>query len=572
MMAQSTPGPIEPQPLPGRLPTELASESLAWSILNWLPDAAVAVFDADLRVLAAAGEALARRGVDRDRVVGRLLPDLLPPEIYESYGAHCRGALAGEVSTLERKTRDGERVFRIEFSPLRSEDGSVVAGIAASRDLTEQRAAEAAREEARELFETAFSAAPLGVALIGLDGRFIRVNGALCEMLGRSEDELVGSTSRSLTHPDDLEATARAFAHLTQNGSPISVQKRYLRPDGEVVWAATRGTTVTRPDGEPSHIVSHFQDITATKQAEQLSVQAHRRFETAFADAPIGMALVAPDGQFIRVNRTLCDLVGYSEEQLSDLTFQAITHPDDLDADLDHVGRLLDGEADRYTMEKRYVTAQGRPIWVNLSVSIVRDDAGQPLHFISQLEDISERKRLQESLQHLADHDPLTELWNRRRFEEELRRQIDRCQRYKERATLLILDLNGFKPINDTYGHKAGDELLQGIADALRRRLRVTDCIGRLGGDEFAVILANVSPDRAARTAVDLKAAVALSCVSAGTVPVAVTASVGLAAIDEDTVEPADVLHRADLAMYAAKPDSGPSLPREELAVPDPVA
>jgi diguanylate cyclase (GGDEF)-like protein len=208
----------------------------------------------------------------------------------------------------------------------------------------------------------------------------------------------------------------------------------------------------------------------------------------------------------------------------------------------------------------------------NLSVSIVRDDAGQPLHFISQLEDISKRKRLQESLQHLADHDPLTELWNRRRFEEELRRQIDRCQRYKERATLLILDLNSFKPINDTYSHKAGDELLQGIADALRRRLRVTDCIGRLGGDEFAVILTNVSPEQATRIAADAKTAVALSSVSVGAVPVAVTASVGLAAIDEDTLESADVLHRADLAMYAAKPDSGLSLPRDPLAVPDPVA
>jgi diguanylate cyclase (GGDEF)-like protein len=202
----------------------------------------------------------------------------------------------------------------------------------------------------------------------------------------------------------------------------------------------------------------------------------------------------------------------------------------------------------------------------------VRDDAGRPLHFISQLEDISERKRLQESLQHLADHDPLTELWNRRRFEEELRRQIDRCQRYKERATLLILDLNGFKPINDTYGHKTGDELLQGIADALRELLRVTDCIGRLGGDEFAVILTNVSPEQATRIAAEVKAAVALCTVSVGLVPVAVTASVGFAAIDEDTVESADVLHRADLAMYEVKQlEAEFSSPRDPLTVPDPV-
>ena len=108
------------------------------------------------------------------------------------------------------------------------------------------------------------------------------------------------------------------------------------------------------------------------------------------------------------------------------------------------------------------------------------------------------RKRMEASVQRLADHDPLTDLWNRRRFEEELRRQVARCQRYGEKAALLVMDLDGFKAVNDSFGHKVGDDLLKLVAAALQRRVRGTDAVARLGGDEFAVLLGNVSPDQAA--------------------------------------------------------------------------
>ena len=126
-------------------------------------------------------------------------------------------------------------------------------------------------------------------------------------------------------------------------------------------------------------------------------------------------------------------------------------------------------------MEKRYFTAQGHLIWVGLAVSLVRDEAGRPVHFISQITDISERKRMETKLRRLADHDSLTGLWNRRRFEDELQRQVGRCQRYGERAALLLTDLDGFKDVNDTFGHKAGDDLLKVVATGLRARLRHTD-------------------------------------------------------------------------------------------------
>ena len=127
--------------------------------------------------------------------------------------------------------------------------------------------------------------------------------------------------------------------------------------------------------------------------------QAEERFRLAFDNAPIGMALVAPDGTFLRVNRALCEIVGYPPEVLVTKTFQDITHPDDLEADLVHVRQMLADEIRTYSMEKRYLRADGQVVWIKLSVSLVRDESGAPVSFISQIEDISDRKQLEETRQ-----------------------------------------------------------------------------------------------------------------------------------------------------------------------------
>ncbi len=276
-----------------------------------------------------------------------------------------------------------------------------------------------------------------------------------------------------------------------------------------MVWASTHGTTVHDARGHPRYIVSHFEDITARTLAEQRQAEATALVESAFTSAPIGMALVGLDGRWIKVNAALCELSGYDEEALLALTFQAMTHPDDLDAELAQVQRLLAGEIDRHTSEKRFLDAEGRLIWVNRSGSLIRDADGGPLHFVVHIQDISERKRLADALQRLADSDPLTGLWNRRRFEEELQRQIGRRRRYGDECALLMIDLDQFKPVNDTYGHTAGDDLLKAVATALSQRIRVTDSIARLGGDEFVVMLTNVSRTQAVALSAELQAAIA---------------------------------------------------------------
>ncbi len=282
--------------------------------------------------------------------------------------------------------------------------------------------------------------------------------------------------------------------------------------------------------------------------------QAARLFENAFANAPIGMALVSLDGQFLKVNQAVCELLGYPEPELLSQTFQELTHPDDLDADLHEVRRLVAGEIERYTLPKRYVRKDGDQVWASLSVSLVRDDQSRPVHFISQIVDISDRRRLEVALQHLADHDHLTELYNRRAFEHQLHRQIAQCRRGAAPvAALLIVDLNGFKLVNDTHGHSVGDELLVAIANTLRRRLRTSDCIARIGGDEFAIILPDTAPEQAVRVAEAVAAEVSRTSVEAHGQEVGVGASVGVTNLDQHTTGEREALAAADRAMYEVK-------------------
>ena len=145
-------------------------------------------------------------------------------------------------------------------------------------------------------------------------------------------------------------------------------------------------------------VVVQTRDITERKRTEEALREAEERFRRSFDDAAIGMALVGTDGRFHRTNRSLCEILGYRGEELLGKTFQDITHPDDLDADLDQVRRMLVGEIGTYQMEKRYFHKEGQVVWVLLSVSMVHDEEGDPLYFVSQIQDISERKRAEQKI------------------------------------------------------------------------------------------------------------------------------------------------------------------------------
>ncbi|HVR05767.1 MAG TPA: PAS domain S-box protein, partial [Solirubrobacteraceae bacterium] len=395
--------------------------------LRTLPASSALVFDRELRYMVAGGQALEQEGVAPAELEGRPAVEVLLGRRWETYEPLYRAALNGENRALEVWSEDDTRCYQVEVAPLRGPSGDVVGGVAVSRDVTRRKHAEEARRHAQE------------------------------------------------------------------------------------------------------------------------------RFELVFEQAPIGMALLTPEGRWVRVNHALLDISGYSAEELLAKTLEEVTHPDDLAADLEHIRELLAGEIREYQMEKRFFHARGHVICTLLTVSLVRDRQGHPLHFIAQIQDVTERKLMEERLRQLAEHDSLTGLNNRRTFERGLALTVARCRRYGELAALLVLDVDGFRLVNETYGHRAGDELLKALAAELTRRLRGTDTVARIGGDELAVLLPGTDGAAAGKVAATLEEAVAGCGVQADGRRIATTACVGVAAIDRDSAGAEAVLLEAERGLHAAK-------------------
>ncbi len=295
-------------------------------------------------------------------------------------------------------------------------------------------------------------------------------------------------------------------------------------------------------------------DITARRRAELVAARPPGGgFEAVFEQAPIATGLLDTDGRWLLLNRALCDMTGYTSGELIGKRIEGIVHPEDAEIDLDERQALLDGRSRAFRVEKRYLDASGETVSVLLSMSVVRAGDGSPLHFIAQLLDISERRRLEEQVRRLADHDPLTGLRNRRLFDHDLRLQVARSQRYGERAGLILIDLDGFAAVNSAHGESVGDEVLRAVARALGRRLRQTDLVARRDGDEFAVLLPHIDEEGIAVVADGLSRVLPACTVEAGETVVHPRASIAFVLIDANTVSVERLTAQAEQGLQAAK-------------------
>jgi diguanylate cyclase (GGDEF)-like protein/PAS domain S-box-containing protein len=452
-------------------------------------------------------------------------------------------------AALRRPEHAGDSVGRV-IGMLAGHDTPQERDQPRERDLPPTMTVDADCSSSTETFRELFRTAPAGMVVADPSGAVLAVNPAFCTIVERDEAELLGRDFRAITHPDDVAADESALSELASGArSEYAREKRYVRRDRSPVWVKLRGTVAIDPETGARVFVAHVVDISEHRRRDQALAEAEDRFRSAFDNAPIGMALVSPDGRFIKVNRALCDLTGYSETDLLIRTFQAITHADDLDADLAHVQDVLADRRRSYQMEKRYYHADGHIIWVTLSVSLVRDADGEPLYFISQIEDISKRKRRERALETqaarlavIAATDQLTGLSTRRTWDLAIADRTSRPDLDLERFGIALIDLDELKAINDTRGHHVGDQALVAMASALRTVVRDEDLVARIGGDEFAVLIPSVSAE----------AMLALTERILAALPENLSASAGVATWD-GFESPAELQRRADRAMYAAK-------------------
>jgi diguanylate cyclase (GGDEF)-like protein/PAS domain S-box-containing protein len=335
-------------------------------------------------------------------------------------------------------------------------------------------------------------------------------------------------------------------------------------PPSSVLEFLDAGAVAYLRKGIPRHHLTSRIDeaiaahLTLVKRTDRLRDAAENRFRAAFDQAGVGMAIVAlegPDaGRLVDANSAYEQMLGRESSELIGAHVENWTHPDDLrDGVGDPLIALARGEVERVEFEQRYLHRDGHVVCaLATAASFVDEDARRVA--ITQVLDISERKRFEGQLQHLADHDALTGLYNRRRFNEELTREVVRAQRYGGKGAVLALDLDGFKLVNDSMGHAAGDELVARLAATMHRALRDSDIIARTGGDEFAVVLPEADEQGALVVGEKLLEAIrGDGSVVRDNRHAQVTTSIGITVFHSDQATAEDLMIEADIAMYDAK-------------------
>jgi diguanylate cyclase (GGDEF)-like protein/PAS domain S-box-containing protein len=402
-----------------------------------------------------------------------------------------------------------------------------------------------------------------GVLLSDADGLVVDANVAACRILGLSADDVIGWPVAALAHePVDVRGEP-----LTEREHPSERTSRTgrectavvgLRRAGRRLWLHMSSTPSLPPGSTPVPrgsrlpVLTTFVDITAQMLQRQALQTMEERFRRTFQDAPIGMAVVGLDGRFVQVNRALTQILDRSEEELLGLTPDAIVFPEDSERSRAHLLALEAGEVSSYQVDKRFVRGGGEPVWTRVTVSLVRDRDGVPVHYVKQVEDVSEVRRAHALLERRALYDHLTGLANRSLLLDRLSHALSVADRRGSLVAVVFMDLDHFKRINDSLGHDAGDRLLQEVASRMQSAVRPADTVARLGGDEFVLVLEGVNSVDDAGHALQRVLDTVQHPVAVGDHEVVPSVSAGLTVSDGKRTAD-QVLGDADTALYVAK-------------------
>jgi len=413
---------------------------------------------------------------------------------------------------------------------------------------------DAGQESGQNYLEQVIDGMPAGLVVVGADGRVRSINRTMSAMLGIPGDAIAACPPLQSLIPDVAlgERVAAALASGTpQDGVTVAIGSH---PDG-VRWVDFN-IRRTRQGGEDLLLLIG-QDVTFARQARLRLQESEAFFRLTFSQAAVGIALLSRDGRFLRVNRKLSSIVGFSEIELLQRFYHQVTCPDELAEDRACMARLVTGELRDFQRETRYVCKDGSIVWVAINVSTMREAASGQLRLILAVEDITRRKVAEEALLRMANHDALTGLPNRALLEDRLAHAVCKAQRSGRQVGVMFIDLDRFKHVNDSLGHEAGDQLIVEIARRLAGSLRESDTVARQGGDEFVVVLDDLAvPEDAALVAHKLLERLFQPLVLAGQ-EVFPTGSIGIAMYPRDGHDSAALLKAADSAMYRAKGSGG---------------
>lgn len=410
--------------------------------------------------------------------------------------------------------------------------------------------------ESQWMLDMTFSHAAAGIAHVAGNGAFIRVNKELCQMLGYDADELLHMSFQQVTHPMDL-AKDETLLRQTLAGeiTQYTIEKRYLRKNGAILWARLSVGIVPPTTQNAEYLIAVIQDISAVTFAQQQLQESELRFRTLLDSMPtISVQGYDAEGITTYWNKGSELVYGYSKHEALGKSLLSLIIPPPMQHGVKEAIRQMASSgiprpAEELTLQRK----DGSLVSVYSSHAVIILPDKQPQIYCIDI-DLTDRKQQEEQLAFLAAYDPLTHLPNRQFFTTQLEQALKVARREQLQLAVLILDLDNFKTVNDSYGHNAGDLLLQQVAEKLKMCCRETDTLARLGGDEFAILIEHLPhPEDAARFALELLKLLQQPCLLAPDLEFISAASIGISLYPQHTNTVEALLQGADAALYKAK-------------------
>ncbi|MCX6398725.1 MAG: EAL domain-containing protein [Propionibacteriales bacterium] len=420
-----------------------------------------------------------------------------------------------------------------------------------NRDLERAVAERTSQLHATALrLDTLIQLAPVGIVQFDTAGHFLLSNERWTALSGLSQEAAQGEGWTSALHDEDAPRVLSDWYARVAAVEPCAATMRLVSPGGEVSWVSFR-TEPMREDGVVTGHLGTLTDITALRSAQEAAAIANARFRSAFSSSPLGVAITSFDGTIMEANRQFGLLVELPTADLEGASIDDLLGTVGDASDIDWLSRLREGTLTSHRMERQLRSGTSTPVWVEVSVAVITDGEIED-GLLYELEDVTARRQAEERIAHLALHDPLTDLPNRLLLLDRLQKSLQQADRQGRGVGVLFIDLDGFKVVNDSLGHHAGDAVLSEVARRLSSVARASDTVARIGGDEFVVICPDISSSGDVAGVADAIGLAVGKPISIDDQTALVTASIGIAfGVGHD--DPELLLRDADQAMYLAK-------------------
>jgi diguanylate cyclase (GGDEF)-like protein/PAS domain S-box-containing protein len=487
-------------------------------------------------------------------MVGKCATDFVHPDdlahVIDQRENHLRDSFSIDALRWRKSTGDYAWVSG-RGRDIRNSMGEVEGRIIALRDISAQVASEHKLAQSEALFRLVLENQVDVTAQLSLGGTIEWITPSALDLVGWRADEIVGKNIGEFVSAQDVPGLTLVVGNVTA-GNPDRFEARVHTITGDDKWVAASAKPLFDQFGETIGSVINVRDIGAQHEALTNLARSEEQFRLAMESAPIGMALVGLDRRFQAVNPAMCVMVGRTRQWLLDHAISDIIDDDDDELDLRMRAEALSGRIIHSAREKRFHKADGTLVWVEHAIGLVRDESSMPVSFVSTFVDVTEKRARQEKLHYQATHDALTHLVNRRDLYQRAEDLRHRAVRTGDLVGVLYVDIDGFKMVNDTFGHYVGDIALITAATRLAAVGRNGDVVSRVGGDEFVILLPALhSVDDAQLVAQKIQRSFSEPVIAEGeSISLGVSIGVALAQAGED---PVDTVRRADTALHHAK-------------------